>query len=56
MPIRCIDPVWGIEVHVQGRGAYSVVVKDSKKFFLKMVGANAAASEAEYPRKFQFWL
>lgn len=53
MPIRCIDPVWGIEVHVQGRGAYSVVVKDSKKFFLKMVGANAAASEADIVKQFK---
>lgn len=53
MPIRVIDPVWGIEVHVQGRGAYSVVVKDSKKFFVKMVGANAAASEADIVKQFK---
>ena len=53
MPIRCIDPVWGIEVHVQGRGAYSVVVKDSKKFFVKMVGANAAAAEADIVKQFK---
>lgn len=53
LPIRVIDPVWGIEVHVQGRGAYSVVVKDSKKFFLKMVGANAAATEADIVKQFK---
>lgn len=53
MPIRCIDPVWGIEVHVQGRGAYSVVVKDSKKFFIKMVGANASATEADIVKQFK---
>lgn len=53
LPIRCIDPVWGIEVHVQGRGAYSVVVKDSKKFFIKMVGANAAATEADIVKQFK---
>lgn len=53
MPLRCIDPVWGIEVHVQGRGSYSVVVKDSKKFFLKFVGANAAATEADIIKQFK---
>ena len=30
-PIRVIDPMWGIEVHVQARGAYTVAVKDGKK-------------------------
>ena len=53
MPLRCIDPVFGIEVHVQGRGAYSVVVKDSKKFFVKLVGANAAATEADIVKQFK---
>lgn len=53
MPIRCIDPVWGIEAQVQGRGAYSVVVKDSKKFFVKMVGANAAAAESDIVKQFR---
>lgn len=53
MPLRCIDPVWGIEVHVQGRGAYSVVVKDSKKFFVKLVGANVAATEADIVKQFK---
>ena len=53
LPLRCIDPVLGIEVRVQGRGAYSVVVKDSKKFFIKMVGANAAASESDIVRQFK---
>lgn len=53
MPIRCIDPVWGIEAHVQGRGAYSVLVKDGKKFFIKMVGANEAAAESDIIKQFK---
>lgn len=52
-PIRVIDPMWGIEVHVQARGAYTVVVKDGKKFFLKMVGANIAADEKEVVKNFR---
>lgn len=52
-PIRLIDPVWGIEVHVQSRGSYSVVVKDGKKFFLKMVGANVAAAESDLVKSFR---
>lgn len=53
MPIRCIDPKWGIEAHVQGRGAYSIVVKDGKKFFIKMVGANEAAAESDIIKRFK---
>ena len=52
-PIRIIDPVWGIEVHVQARGAYTAVVKDGKKFFLKMVGANVAAAESDIVKNFR---
>ncbi|SHJ52306.1 SPFH domain-containing protein [Pseudobutyrivibrio xylanivorans] len=52
-PIRVIDPVWGIEVHVQARGSYSVVVKDSKKFFLKFVGASASAVEQDIIKNFK---
>ena len=52
-PIRVIDPVWGIEVHVQARGSYSVVVKDGKKFFLKFVGANASAVEQDIVKNFR---
>lgn len=52
-PIRVIDPTWGIEVHVQARGAYTVVVKDGKKFFLKMVGANIAAEEKDIIKNFR---
>lgn len=52
-PIRLIDPVWGIEVHVQARGSYSAVVKDGKKFFLKMVGANMAAAEEDLVKSFR---
>lgn len=52
-PIRVIDPMWGIEVHVQARGAYTVVVKEGKKFFLKMVGANIAAEEKDIIKNFR---
>lgn len=52
-PIRLIDPVWGIEVHVQARGSYSVVVKEGKKFFLKMVGANVNALEQDVVKNFR---
>lgn len=51
--VRLIDPYWGIEVHVQARGAYTIFVKDGKKFFLKMVGANAAADEADIIKNFR---
>lgn len=52
-PVRVIDPVWGIEVHVQARGSYTVAVSDGKKFFLKMVGANTAAEEKDIIRNFR---
>lgn len=52
-PIRIIDPVWNIEVHVQARGAYTAVVRDGKKFFLKMVGANVAAAETDLIKSFR---
>ncbi len=52
-PIRVIDPVWGIEVHVQARGAYTAIVKDGKKFFLKFVGASANAVEQDIVKNFK---
>ena len=52
-PVRVIDPKWAIEVHVQARGAYSVVVNDGKKFFLKFVGANASAVEQDIEKNFK---
>ena len=52
-PVRLIDPVWGIEVHVQARGSYSVVVKESKKFFIKLVGAHANAVEQDIVKNFR---
>lgn len=51
--MRLIDPMWGIEVHVQARGAYTVAIKDGKKFFLKLVGANLAAEEKDIIRNFR---
>ena len=51
--LRCLDPVWGIEVHIKARGAYTVIVKDGKKFFIKMVGANASASESDIVKQFK---
>ncbi|MDE6663732.1 MAG: SPFH domain-containing protein [Lachnospiraceae bacterium] len=52
-PVRVIDPTWGIEVHVKARGAYTAAVKDGKKFFLKMVGANVAANENDIVKNFR---
>ena len=51
--LRVIDPTWGIEVHVQARGAYSAAVQDSKKFFLKFVAANINAVEADIVKNFR---
>ena len=51
--LRVLDPVWGIEMHVQARGAYTVQVKDGKKFFLKLVGANGSMEENEIVRNFR---
>lgn len=51
--LRVLDPVWGIEMHVQARGAYTVAVKDGKKFFLKLVGANGSMEENEIVRNFR---
>lgn len=52
-PLRLIDPYWNIEVHVQARGAYTVAVKNGKKFFLKLVGADMEASEQAVVRNFR---
>lgn len=52
-PIRLVDPFWGIEVPVQARGAYTVVIRDGKKFFIKMVGANIAATENDIVKNFR---
>ena len=52
-PLRLIDPYWNIEVHVQARGAYTVTVKNGKKFFLKLVGADMEASEQAVIRNFR---
>lgn len=40
-PISLRDPIWSIATKIQGRGSYTVRVKDSKKFVLKFVGSNA---------------
>lgn len=52
-PVNVLDPMWQTYLHVQARGAYTVAVKDSKKFFLKLVGANVAASEQDIIRNFR---
>lgn len=52
-PLHCLDPKWGIEVNVQGRGAYTVAIKNGKKFFIKLIGANAAASEKDIVKQFR---
>lgn len=52
-PVNVLDPMWQTYLHVQARGAYTVAVKDAKKFFLKFVGANVAASEQDIIRNFR---
>lgn len=52
-PVRLIDPVWQIEVHVQARGSYSVVIEDSKQFFLKLVGPHNLLEVEELVENFR---
>ena len=52
-PVNVLDPYWQTYLHVQARGAYTAAVKDGKKFFLKLVGANIAASEQDIVRNFR---
>ena len=52
-PINVLDPYWQTYLHVQGRGAYTIRVKDGKKFFIKMVGANRSASDDDLVRNFR---
>ena len=39
-PIALLDPVDRVAIQVRGRGAFSIKVKDSKKFWEKFVGSN----------------
>jgi len=50
-PIALRDPVWGISTKIQGRGSYTVKVKDSKKFVLKFVGNNAQIVTPDFIRQ-----
>lgn len=52
-PVNVLDPFWQTYLHVQARGAYTISVKDGKKFFLKFIGANIAASEADIIKNFR---
>ena len=52
-PINVLDPYWQTYLHAQGRGAYTIRVKDGKKFFIKMVGANRSASDDDLVRNFR---
>lgn len=52
-PIHILDPVWGVEVQVQARGAYSIQVMDSKNFYVSMIGAYGAASQDDVVRNFK---
>lgn len=52
-PINVLDPFWQTYLHVQARGAYTIRIKDGKKFFLKMVGANKAASDSDLVKNFR---
>ncbi len=52
-PINVLDPYWQTYLHVQARGAYTIRIRDGKKFFLKMVGANRVASEDDLVKNFR---
>ena len=52
-PINILDPFWQTYLHVQARGAYTIRIKDGKKFFLKMVGANRSASDDDLVKNFR---
>lgn len=52
-PISVLDPFWQTYLHVQARGAYTIRIKDGKKFFLKMVGANKVASDSDLVKNFR---
>lgn len=40
-PIQMRDPVQGIAVSIQARGAYRIQIEDSRKFLVKMVGSRS---------------
>lgn len=52
-PINVLDPFWQTYLHVQARGAYTIRIKDGKKFFLKMVGANKVATDSDLVKNFR---
>ena len=52
-PINVLDPFWQTYLHVQARGAYTIRIKDGKKFFLKMVGANRSANDDDLVKNFR---
>ena len=52
-PINVLDPFWQTYLHVQARGAYTIRIKEGKKFFLKMVGANRSANDDDLVRNFR---
>lgn len=52
-PITVLDPYWQTYFQIQARGAYTVAVKEVKKFFLKFVGANANATENDIKKNFR---
>lgn len=39
-PIQLRDPIQGLVTSIQARGSYKIMVDDSKKFLIKMVGNN----------------
>lgn len=52
-PITVLDPYWQTYFQIQARGAYTVAVKEVKKFFLKFVGANVNATENDIKNNFR---
>ncbi|WP_010676890.1 SPFH domain-containing protein [Bacillus timonensis] len=39
-PIQLRDPVYKLQTKIKARGSYSIQIKDSKKFLLKLIGNN----------------
>ena len=50
-PIAVRDPVFGVMTKVQGRGAFTIRVRNAKQFYLKFVGNNVQAVTEEAIRQ-----
>jgi membrane protease subunit (stomatin/prohibitin family) len=46
-PIQVVDNVFGLQVNLQARGAYTIKIEDSKKFYMKFAGSTASSMTAD---------